>query len=120
MHPKVVLSEDKTPFISERWKEKQNIKFDISFTYVIMISFIFILLIYYIWIINVNATKWFDIRLLENEKKNLLIEKEQLEVKMAKLESLDNIKEEDMLNMEKVNDPDYLVIKEWINYVYND
>jgi hypothetical protein len=57
MYPKLVLSEDKLPFISKRWKEKQNIKFDISFTYVIMISFIFLLLIYYIWIINANATK---------------------------------------------------------------
>jgi hypothetical protein len=57
MYPKIVLSEDKLPFVSKRWKEKQNIKFDISFTYIIMIGFIFLLLIYYIWIINTNATK---------------------------------------------------------------
>ena len=123
MYPKLVLSEDKLPFISKRWKEKQNIKFDISFTYVIMISFIFILLIYYIWIINANATKWFSIRQLEQEKKNLMIEKEQLEVKIANLESIDGIKEENMEsidNMENVENPDYLVIKEWVNYVYKD
>jgi len=120
MHPKIVLSKDKKPFISQRWTQKQNIKFDISFTYIIMISFIFVLLIYYIWIINVNATKGFNIRQLELEKKNLLIEKEQLKVKISKLESLDNIKDEDRQNMEKADAPDYLVIKEWINYVYND
>lgn len=123
MYPKLVLSEDKLPFISKRWKEKQNIKFDISFTYVIMISFIFILLIYYIWIINANATKWFSIRQLEQEKKNLMIEKEQLEVKIANLESIDGIKDENMEsidNMENVENPDYLVIKEWVNYVYKD
>jgi len=123
MYPKIVLSEDKLPFISKRWKEKQNIKFDISFTYIIMIGFIFLLLIYYIWIINTNATKWFSIRQLEQEKKNLMIEKEQLEVKIANLESLDWIKDENMENienMEKVENPDYLVIKEWVNYVYND
>lgn len=123
MYPKLVLSEDKLPFISKRWKEKQNIKFDISFTYVIMISFIFLLLIYYIWIINANATKWFSIRQLEQEKKNLMIEKEQLEVKIANLESIDGIKDENtesIDNMENVENPDYLVIKEWVNYVYKD
>lgn len=123
MYPKLVLSEDKSPFVSKRWKEKQSIKFDISFTYIIMIAFIFLLLIYYIWIINANATKWFSIRQLEQEKKNLLIEKEQLEVKIANLESIDGINDENMdslENMEKVENPDYLVIKEWVNYVYND
>lgn len=123
MYPKVVLSEDKSPFISKRWKEKKSIQFDISFTYIIMIWFIFILLIYYIWIINANATKWFSIRQLEQEKKNLLIEKEQLEVKIANLESIDWINDENMEsleNMEKVENPDYLVIKEWVNYVYNN
>ncbi len=122
MHPKIVLSEDKKPFISKRWTQKQNIKYDISFTYIIMISFIFVLLIYYIWTINVNATKGFNIRQLELEKKNLLIEKEQLKVEISKLESLDNIKDEDKQNMEdiKSEEHDYLVIKEWINYVYND
>jgi type VI protein secretion system component VasK len=123
MYPKIVLSEDKLPFVSKRWKEKQNIKFDISFTYIIMIGFIFILLIYYIWIINTNATKWFNIRDLEQQKKNLMIEKEQLEVKIANLESLDWIKDENMENvenMEKVENPDYLVIKDGVNYVYNN
>ena len=123
MYPKLVLSEEKLPFISKRWKEKQSIKFDISFTYVAMIGFIFLLLIYYIWIINANATKWFSIRQLEQEKKNLMIEKEQLEVKIANLESLDWIKDENMENvenMEKVENPDYLVIKEWVNYAYKD
>ncbi len=123
MYPKLVLSEEKLPFVSKRWKEKQSIKFDISFTYIIMIGFIFLLLIYYIWIINANATKWFSIRQLEQQKKNLMIEREQLEVKIANLESLDWIKDENMENvenMEKVENPDYLVIKEWVNYAYKN
>nr|MDD3720691.1 hypothetical protein [Candidatus Gracilibacteria bacterium] len=120
MYPKIVLSEDKSPFVSKRWKEKQNIKFDINSTYIIMVGFICLLLIYYIWIINVNATKGFSIRQLEIEKKNLLIEKEQLDVKIAELESLGSIKEEDTQDMEKVENPDYLVIKEGVNYVYNN
>lgn len=120
MYPKIVLSEDKLPFVSKRWQEKQNVKFDINSTYVIMVGFICLLIIYYIWIINVNATKWFSVRQLEIEKKNLLIEKEQLDVKIAELESLDSIKDEDKQNMDKVENPDYLVIKEGVNYVYKN
>ncbi len=120
MYPKLVLQEDKIPFISKRWKEKQNVKFDINSTYMFMVFIICGLLVYYVWIINVNATKWFDIRQLEIEKKNLMIEKEQLDVKIADLESLESIKEEDLQNMEKIDKPDYLVIKEWVNYTYKN
>jgi hypothetical protein len=49
-----------------------------------------------------------------------LIEKELLDVKIAELESLSNIlQKEDTKEMEKVEDPDYLVIKENVQYVYN-
>ena len=120
MHPKVVLREEKEKFISKRWQEKENIKLEISSTYMILIWITFVLLIYYIWTINVNATIWFKIRELDRTKNVLLLEKEQLEVKLAQLDSLDNFSEEDYSNMEKVDNPDYLVIKEWINYVYND
>jgi hypothetical protein len=44
-----------------------------------------------------------------------MIEKEQLEVKIANLESIDGIKDENtesIDNMENVENPDYLVIKE--------
>ena len=79
------------------------------------------LLIYYVWILNVNATKGYNIRQLEIEKRNLLIEKELLDVKIAELESLSNILwKDDLENMEKVKEPDYLVIKEWVQYVYKN
>ncbi|MDF1682262.1 MAG: hypothetical protein P1U46_00345 [Patescibacteria group bacterium] len=41
------------------------------------------------------------------------MEKEQLDVKIAELESLSNIMNEvELENMEKIEDPDYLVIKD--------
>ena len=120
MHPKIVLSEKKENFVADRWKEKQTIRFEISSTYLVLIWSIFLLLIYYIWTINVNATIWFNIRELEQEKNELQLEQERLWVILAELESLDNVKDEDYENMERAEDPDYLVIREWINYVYND
>jgi hypothetical protein len=30
------------------------------------------------------------------------------------------MKDDDLQNMEKVENPDYLVIREWVQYVYNN
>jgi len=46
------------------------------------------------------------------QKQNLLLQKELLDVKIAKLESLENIvNSEDLQNMEKVEDPDFAIIR---------
>jgi len=48
------------------------------------------------------------------------MEKEKLDVKIAELESLSNImSESDLENMEKIENPNYLVIKNNVQYVYN-
>jgi len=50
-----------------------------------------------------------------------MIEKELLDVKIAELESLSTIiKEDDTKSMENIENPDYLVIKEGVQYVYNN
>jgi len=54
-------------------------------------------------------------------KKKKEREKERLDMKIAELESLTNImNDSDLKNMEKVNDPNFLVIKDDVQYVYND
>jgi hypothetical protein len=61
------------------------------------------MILYYIWILNVNATKGYNIRELEIEKKQLLMEKELLDVKIAELESLSTILSgDDLQNMKKI------------------
>jgi len=48
------------------------------------------------------------------------MEKELLDVKIAELESLSTILQKDNLqNMEKIDEPEYLVIKDDVQYVYN-
>jgi len=62
-----------------------------------------------------------QIRNLEIEKRQLMIEKERLDVKIAELESITNIIEEwDSGDMVPIEDPDYLVIKSDVQYVYNN
>jgi len=111
----------KKNFLSKRKKEKEKFDFGITSTYIALLSLISLLLLYYVWILNVNATKGYNIRELEIEKKTLLMEKELLDVKIAKLESLSTIlQDDDLQNMERIWEPDHLVIKEDVQYVYND
>lgn len=107
-------------FFSKRKTEKDNFLLWINKTYTTLLWFIVLLVVYYVWTLNVNATKWFSIRQLEIEKTNLLIEKESLDVKIAKLESLTSImKSKDVNNMELAVNPSYIVVKDWAKYVYN-
>jgi hypothetical protein len=49
------------------------------------------------------------------------MEKELLDVKIAELESLSTIlSDDDLQNMQRVKDPEYLVIKDNVQYVYNN
>ncbi len=116
-----IVSEDfSSNFFSKRKKEKEKLNFWVNSTYLLLLSVITGLLLYYVWILNVNATQWYNIRQLEIEKKNLMMEKERLDVKIAELQSLSNIMtEEDLKNMEKVWEPDFLVIKSDVQYVYS-
>ncbi len=121
MNSNILIKENRNTFFSKRKKEKEKLEFWFTSTYIIMLSVIWFLLIYYVWILNVNATKWYNIRKLEKKQKELIIQQERLEVKIAELWSLSNIlSNEDLENMEKIEDPDYLVIKDWVQYVYNN
>ena len=65
-----------------------------------------------------NKVIWYNRIGASKEKER---EKERLDMKIAELESLTNImNDSDLKNMEKVNDPNFLVIKDDVQYVYND
>ena len=121
MSQKIVVEDFSRNFFSKRKKEKEKFNFWVTYTYVALLVIIILLFLYYVWILNINATKWYDIIELELQKRNLLMEKERLDMKIAELESLTNImNDSDLKNMEKVNDPNFLVIKDDVQYVYND
>ena len=120
MNNAVINKNLKRSYFSKRKKDKEKFDFWITSTYIALLSLISLLLLYYVWILNVNATKGYNIRELEIEKKTLLMEKELLDVKIAELESLSTILgDDDLQNMERIEEPDYLVIKDDVQYVYN-
>lgn len=113
------LLKNTAKFLSNRNEENKSFASWLRSTYIIMSTLIWWLLLYYIWILNVNATLWYSIRELENEETNLMVEKDLLDVKIAELESLGAIlSEEDVKNMEKVIEPEYVVVRNDVQYVY--
>ena len=122
MNSKITIKDYEKAFVSKRKKAKQELTKWVNSTFVIMMGLIISLFLYYVWSLNANATAWYEIRELEREKNQLLSEKEIITVKISQLESSDNIdKDSDAKeDMEKVVEPDYLVIKQGVQYVYNN
>lgn len=108
----------KNNFYSQRKKDKDKFQVWVTSTYIIMLSFISVLLLYYVWMLNANATKWENIRQLTNQMEQLKLERQRLDVRISEVESLDTI-DQDRKDMENIENPDYLVIKDNVNYVYN-
>lgn len=87
-----------------------------------MLAVIACLFIYYVISLNTSATLGYDIRDLENTQKELKVELERLNVKIAEIESSDAISSDEVLEdmMEEYDDPNYLVIRTGVQYVYNN
>lgn len=118
---RVVVQDFSQNYFSKRKQEKEKFTFWVNSTYIALLSIITALFLYYVWMSNVQATQWYTIRDLEVRKNKLLMEKAKLDVQIAELDSLSNIMNpEDLKNMEKIENPDYLVIKENTQYTYNN
>lgn len=117
----IVIKRGHFRFFSQRKTTRENFKLWVNTTYILALLFIWILWIYYVWTLNINATKWYNIRNLELLKNSLTVEKELLEVKIAEFESLSNlIKWDGVNNMEKVDKAEFLVVKDIKNYAFKN
>jgi len=102
-------------FKSNRQINKEKLNFWFKNIYIFMLLLISALFIYYIWNININATKWYNIIELKNDRATLLKNKELLDIKLSEIESLDSIrtsKNIDTLDMETVEEHSYIIINE--------
>lgn len=114
MNPNMIVVKKKSEcFFSQRRLLKENFKMNITSTYIMVLLFIGVLWIYYVWTLNCNATRWYNVRRLEITQKNLNIEKELLEVRVAELESLNYLLSSSIVkNMKKIESPKYIVSNE--------
>jgi len=109
-------------FISDRSKNKIEIKKWVNSTFIILVWLISFLFIYYLGTVNANATLGYEIRDLDIQISQLKSQKEIIETKIDKIKSLDNISNDPFSNtdMEEVNESISLVIKDGKKYVYNN
>lgn len=120
MNPRLILREPQQKFSSRRREEKDKFVSGYQSTYIALICSIVFLLVYYVWTINVNATQGYEIRNLENISKELKDDLGRLKSTISELESSNTISSDDMTNyMEQSYNPEYLVVKEEKQYVYN-
>ncbi|EKE29900.1 MAG: hypothetical protein ACD_2C00079G0017 [uncultured bacterium (gcode 4)] len=109
----IVMKKWRIPFFSERKTTRENYKLSFTKTYVMALLMIWFLWIYYVWTLNVNATKWYVIRNLEIEKRNLTFEENLVDMKIAEAQSLDNVVNDPaILVMQTAENPQYLVLKD--------
>jgi hypothetical protein len=117
---KSVLWDYQKHFSSNRKNQQDSLKFGVQSIYITLIVIIALLVFYYVLLLNTNATQWYEIVALEEIQKQLILEDELLDVKIAELESLTTILKNDAIkNMENVTESNHLVVKENIQYVYN-
>ena len=109
----LVMKRGTFPFFSERKTSRENYRFSFTQTYVLALFMIGTLGIYYVWILNINATKGYNIRNLEITRKNLTFEENLINIRIAEAESLDTLTSNSMIEkMESVDSPGYLVLKD--------
>lgn len=119
-HSQLLKKDFKNRFFSKRKNEKEKFNFGIQSTYITLLTLICGMLLYYILMLNTTATKGYNIINLQEEKNRLVTELGRLNQKIADIESLDTINSKgDTDLMEPVGEPDYLVIKNDVQYVYN-
>ena len=120
MNPRIIHTEyEKGTFFSHRKKEKETFQIGFSKTYGVLLWLICTLFLYYVWVLNANATQWYNIQQLRQHQNELEVQLERLEVRIAEISSIEAISvPEVMQDMTEVSDPDYLVMRENIQYVY--
>ena len=108
-------------FETQRKIEKEKLNFGYQSTYIALMWLIVFLLLYYVWIINANATKGYTIIQLEKTQKELKVELDRLNVKIAELDSLETMGSDEVFqDMVPIEDPNYLVLKENVQYAFKD
>ena len=120
MNPRIIHTEyEKGIFFSERKQEKESFQIGFSKTYTILLTLICGLFLYYVWVLNANATQWYNIQQLRQTQDELHIQLERLNIRIAEISSIEAISSPEALqNMTDIWTPEYLVIRENVQYVY--
>lgn len=100
------------PFFSERKAARENFRFTFTQVYVVLIALIAVFGIYYVWILNINATKGYNVRELQVKNRELSFQENLLDIRIAEGQSIGTIMGSQIISsMEEVISPHFLVLK---------
>lgn len=105
-------------FFSERQAARENFRLSFTQTYVLAIVMIALLGIYYVWMLNQNATKWYNIRNLQVQYRELSFKENLLDIRIAEGKSIDAIMKLSIVsNMVPVESSTFLTLPETSNFL---
>lgn len=109
----IILKKGHIKFLSQRKAMRENFTLSVYTTYLLTMFLIAFLGIYYVWNLNNNATKGYELSNIENKNMQLIIEKEQYDIKIAQFQSISHIQTwEGIKIMESIENPQYIVIEQ--------
>lgn len=109
----LIVKKNHNPFDCSRKTDRESSKLSFRKSYIFAGCFITILAVTYVYLLNLNATRWYAIRLLENEGKNALFQEKLINIKIAESQSIDRIQNSPILaRMHSVDTPKYIIEKE--------
>ena len=114
----LVMKTGNIPFFSSRKTTRENYRLSLRETSILSIGLIGLLGIYYVFILNVNATKGYNLRTVEIARKNYQFEESLLNIRIAEAQSLTTLANSSFASgMEQIENPRYLVLKDSL-YTY--
>ncbi|NRH20732.1 hypothetical protein HOO68_01665 [Candidatus Gracilibacteria bacterium] len=100
-------------FFSERKVARENFRLSFTQAYILAIALNACLGIYYIWILNQNATRGYQIRELQSDYRELVLQENRLDIHIAEGKSIDAIDNAPIiLSMEPSGTPSFLVMQD--------
>jgi hypothetical protein len=100
------------PFFSERKAARENFRFTFTQVYIVLIALITGFGVYYVWILNLNATKGYNVRELQVKNRELSFQENLLDIRIAEGQSIDSVMSSPLISkMQDVTAPQFLVMK---------
>lgn len=114
----LVMKTGNIPFFTGRKTSRENYLLSIREAYILSLGLIGLLGIYYVFVLNVNATKGYNLRTIEIARKNYQFEESLLNIRIAEAQSLTTLANSPYASgMQQIENPKYLVLTDSL-YAY--
>lgn len=105
----LIVKKNRNIFDCSRKAMRESSKISFRHAYIATGVLISLLVVTYVYLLNLNATRGYAIRGLENDQKNALFQENLLNIKIAEAQSIDRIQNHPIIKrMKSVDKPQYI------------